>query len=434
MRGAWHTVQRQVVVSLMAIAVLTVFGGCRRAESGRVEILFSLWGSQEQLRVEQQIIAAFEAEHPHIKVRAMAIGQRYPQKIQAMMVGNVAPDVIMVEMVQYDEWATRGALLDVTDAVAAAVGDRELLPLPQRAFGRDGRYYGLPVNCHGMVVYVNLEALAQAGVPLPGPNTTWEQYLALAPQLSRRGGNPAALTDYAFLMPPTEMIFQAYGVELFDDRYEPTAPAINTPEARAAFDLIRRMRHSAAVVPPDVNQEQSSFQLFRDGRIAFYFSGRWSTPQFAGHTQFDWDVIGPPRGPAGNRTMHGGTAIAVNSRSRHIEAATQFIQFYGSEQAERILIPAGRHVPVTRSGAYGEQFMGQRPPHSIHQFVATLEGDTASIFLYAPGSAEALRYYYSRVQQTLFTNADTDRVVLALEQDLNRWLRDNRAAGSPTRR
>jgi multiple sugar transport system substrate-binding protein len=341
-------------------------------------------------------------------------------------VGNVAPDVIMVEMVQYDEWASRGALADVTESVEAAIGDRGMLPLPERAFRRGGRYYGLPVNCHGLVVYVNKDALAAAGLPMPDAGTSWEDYLAMAPLLSRRGGEAGAPTDYAFLMPPTEMIFKAYGVELFDDVYEPTAPAVNTAEARAAFELIRRMRRSGAVVPPDVHQELSSFQLFRDGRIAFYFSGRWATPQFAGYTDFDWDVAAPPCGPAGSRTLHGGTALAVNSRSRHPEEARRFVEFYGSALAEEILIPAGRHVPVTREGAYGEFFMGQRPPESIGEFTATLEGETSGIFLYAPGSAEAIRYYYSRVQQTLFTNAEIESIVLALEQDLWRWLRDNR--------
>ena len=124
---------------LTVLLGVLLLAGCRKPDGDRVEVTFSLWGSAEQLRIERSIIEAFEAAHPGIRVRAMAIGQRYPQKIQAMLVGNVAPDVIMVEMVQYDEWASRGALADVTEVVAAAVGDRGMLPLPERAFLRDGR-------------------------------------------------------------------------------------------------------------------------------------------------------------------------------------------------------------------------------------------------------------------------------------------------------
>jgi len=412
----------------LLVLLVSAFGGCvRPPEEDANRILFSIWGSVQQVRAEQEIIRAFREENPDIQVDLMVIGSRYPDKIQAMMVGNVAPDVMMIEMRLYDEWAARGVLVDLTEEFNDLQTENTFLPIPLKAFARDGGVFALPVNCHGLVTFYNSDALRQAGVEIPAEGLSWEYLLEVGPLLSRRAGNPNAPTDYAMMLPPPITIFWQHGVQIFDDLFDPQEVTVNTPEAVAAVKTIRRLLDSGFAVPPQVEADEGTFQLFRDGRVAFYFNGRWMTPEFDGRTAFDWDVVPYPAGPVSNITMHGGTALGVWKNSRRQEAARRFVNFYTSRAGAEIAMKHQRLVPVFKESAYGEEFLSLRPPESMHYFSDTMLEGSSTTFLYAPGSQQVMHIIQNRMQQAMSDRSrSAEEIVTGLEQDLRRWLNRSR--------
>jgi len=421
---------------LCVLALSLCLLGCKRPDDGQTEIQYSFWGSTRQMEVEKSVIVAFEKANPDIRIRMLPVGMRYTEKIQAMMIGNVAPDVIMVELTFYDEWAARGVLADLTELARALEEEAPLMPAAEKAFKRDGRFYAIPVNAHGQVLYMNLDVLKKAGVAVPAEGWSWSELLELGPRLSRRNGNPDAPTDFMMLMPNPSILFFAYGGKLFDDPTNPKIVTANSKESRAAFQLMRDFYGSGYVVPTDISSAEGTYQLFRDGRIAFYISGRWATPELAGQTDFDWDVTKIPSGSHGAVTQVGGTALAVWSGSRHSEAAKRFIEFYASEEGVRIVTQGGRYVPVSRKAAFGEEFLALRPPESMMRFTETMETGAGQIFLYAPGQAQITRIFGGRVSQALnLPNVSTEDVVTGLDRDLKRWLdrRDRRALTSDSK-
>lgn len=402
-----------------------LLAACVPRRSEVTVLRFAFWGSIKQQKFEEELIRAFEKEHPGIKVQPMTIGSRYPEKIQAMIVGNVAPDVLMVEMNQYAAWADRGVLVDLTDEVGAMTKDHPLMPVPAKAFARNGRYFAAPINCSGVVTYCNLDALKQAGIPYKAEGWTWEEIAEMAPKLSKRGGNPDAQTDYALAMPnPPYPILWAFGAKLFDDSHDPKKVVVNSPEAREAFTFMRRMYASKCVPPIDAIVDQgNTFPLFRDGRAAFFFTGRGMAPEFAS-AKFNWDVAPIPAGTARRVSIHGGSGLGVWTGSKQQEAARTFVRFYASVKGAKIAMKGGRYVPVYRDLAFGEEFLGLRPPASMQVFSQTME-EGASIYpLYAPGISEVARIYVNWVEEAV-TKPDLslDVILGGLEADLNRWLK-----------
>ncbi len=401
--------------------------GCTRApEEDANRILFSFWGTVQQEKAEQELIRAFEEAHPEIKVDTLVIGgARYAEKIQAMFVGDVAPDVVMVNFTNYNDWASRGVLLELTDDFREISAKAELMPIARRVVERDGKAFGLPVNAHGYVTYYNIDALQAAGVELPEDGLTWEFIEEVAPRLSRRYGDPSAPTDYALLMPMhmgNTLLWQR-GVRLFDDLYHPRKVTVNTPEAVEAIEFLRRLIASGCVVPAKVTEDQGTFQLFRDGKVAFYFDGRWRTPEFVGRTRFAWNVAPYPRTGDSGITLHGGTVLAVAAASPRKEAARKFVRFYASPDGAAIAMRWQRNVPVYRELAFGEEFLSLRPPENILTFSETME-DGASLFhLYAPGVSEVSRIVEGRIEQALSRPGIPAKTVIdGLEEELNRWL------------
>jgi len=403
--------------------------GCTRPEESANTITYSFWGTVEQHKTELAVIRAFEAANPGMRVIPQPFpgsNSRYNDKLQAMIVGQVAPDVIMVEASRYDEWWSRGVLADVTEDVESLAREYELMPVVRRAYARDGRFYAAPVNVHGYATYFNRNALEAAGIELPADGVTWEWLLEVAPRLSRRAGRADAPTDYALQLPLPTMVFWAFGGTLFDDLHRPTRATVNTPGGVAAVDYMRRAMASGAVLPPEIGAmaaDHGTYQLFRDGRIAFFFSGRFVTPDFLGIKDFSWDVCPMPRGPAGPASQHGGTLLGLWTGSRNPELARRFIRFYASVEGTRLVMAGRRYVPVYRQLAYGPEFLALTPPQSLEVFSRTMEAGASLNYVYAPGYGEVKRLFDAAMERAMVRpDLPAEQILGDLERELNRWI------------
>lgn len=409
-------------------------GGCVvREDESVTRLRFTIWGTPAQLKIEQEIVRAFEAANPGIHVEVIAMGsQRYQEKLQAMMVGNVAPDVLIANHSMYDDWAVRGALADLTDLQREIQADLTLMPGAREVFERDGHFFGLPVNAHGFVTFVNLDAFAAAGIPVPDEGFTWEQIDQFGLRLSRRFGDPKAPTEYAMVAPGyLHPLLAELGGSFFDDPYHPTRATVDSPEGAAWFEWLRRLEDSGysaprSLIPPDL----VTYDLFRDQRVALYFIGRWQVPDLAGRTKFRWDVRPFPAGPKGRVTWHGGTIICVSAKTAHAEAARTFARFYAGREGQRIAMRGGRYVPVYRELARSPEFLDLRPPDSPQYFVDTMEEGTATSWLYAPGVEDVWRLANSRIEEALANRSITaQEAARRLAGDFERWLQRQRHKG-----
>lgn len=420
---------RGACFSLLSAVALA---GCAvRDDDARTTIRFAVWATPAQQKVEQAIVDAFEKRHPEIHVQLLALEYvSYDEKIQAMMVGGDPPDAMLVKNTTYDDWAVRGVLADVTAQAEKLNAADELMPMAQKIFSRTGRYHALPVNTHGLVTFVNLDALAAAGVTLPEGDLTWDYLLKIAARLSRRAGHPNSPTEYAFFEPPAYSILTELGGALFDDPFHPTHVTIDSPAGREWIAWFQRLQTEGFVAPRGVALDAGFYQLFRDGHVAFFFSGRWQVPDFAGKTRFRWDVRPFPSGPHGRVTMHGGTGVAVASASRHAEAARTFAEFYAGAEGARVSMRAGRTVPVQRGLAHSAEFLDLRPPDSTQHFVDTMEKNAAGYWLYAPGALEVHQIVMRRMDEALADpKLDSAVITKRLAGDLALWLSRQQRSG-----
>jgi ABC-type glycerol-3-phosphate transport system substrate-binding protein len=205
---------------------------------------------------------------------------------------------------------------------------------------------------------------------------------------------------------------------------------VRTPETRAVLEYLRKLHGSGYAVPPDVSSDQGTYQLFRDGKVAIHFDGRWRTPDFAGKTGFSWDVLPMPAGPSGQVTQHGGTGLAVSKDSRQADAARKFVRFYASEKGAALAAAGGRNVPVYRKMAFGEDFLALRPPENIRVFAETMEAGQSRLSVYCAGASQVRDIFGARVEQALSEpKRPADEIVKGLEEDLTRWLARQKKKG-----
>lgn len=409
----------------MVLIGLLLTGCVPQEEEGRTKIVFSIYGSLEQAKREQVLVDAFESANPDIEVELLSItAGRYAEKLQSMFVGRVAPDVLMIEFLYYHDWAARGVLLDVSEQAAEIQAEDPFMPLVAQAFQHRERYFALPINFPAYITYVNVDALKQAGIDIPAEGLTWSLIEEIAPRLSRAAGDPYAPTDYAVLMPDYVAPLWSFGARLFDDVKNPTKVVINSPETAAFITFMRELNAAPWSVPPSVRGLHGMYQLFRDGKTALFIGGRWETPNFTGKTNFKWDILPFPAGPAGSRPLHHGTGIAVAKDTLHAEAARRFVAFYASSEAARISMHGGRTVPAYRHLLESEEFLSLPPAGSTRNLGKSMELGSSEFFVYGPGARSIRIILERRLEQAIEVERDrpVEEIISLLETDLERWL------------
>lgn len=413
-----------VAATTVILVLFLFFAACARVEDEN-RITFALWGTPEQERAARELIRAFGEHDPEIEVELLVMGYgRYFDRLQAMMIGQVAPDVMMIGVNYYDEWLARGILLDVTDDFHELEKMGEVMPVAREAVERGGRIYGYPVNITGVVTCVNLDAFRQAGIDLPEDGQlSWEDIMEMAPRLSARHGDPNAPTDYAMILPSLIVFFWQEGLDLFDDPYDPAEVTINHPRAVAVIERIRELHRRGWVVPPEVGLDEGYRELFRDGRVAIFFDNLIGSLMFYDRTGFEWDILPFPEGSESNVSALGSMSLGIWSNSPNQEAARKFARFCASPEGARLNMRSQRWQPIYRKIAYGDEFRAMGPPPSMHRFSEMMEEGASRPILYAPGLQTVNRIFTDRMSQALSEPERPAEVILGgLEDDLNRWL------------
>lgn len=408
---------------------LVLLGGCVPHESDDVvRLRVSFWSPPG---LEEQIARRFEDAHPGVKVDLLVTGGRYAEKVQSMIVAGNEPDVMMVHDPLYHDWAARNVFVDLTDFVHQLHAEDPFLAASLDVFRREGRHFAVPFSSAAVVVYGNLEAIAAAGIQFPWTRVTWEEFEALGPRLSRRGGNPDARTEYLCAMPPERFFLVAFGVQCFDDPHHPRAVTIDAPRTVAAIEYWRRMHQRGWAVPRSAVLDHGESEMFRDGQLAFLFETRAASRVVRANAQLRWSLAPLPVSPTGRAAVpHLTSGLAVSRRTRHPEIARDFIRFYVSDAATAIPVGLGHIVPTRRRQALGELFLGREQPALNRHYIEPLESGELAAVAYAPGRLEVEAIVRRRFEQALSEpGVPAERIVAGLATDLRAWLERMREKG-----
>lgn len=311
----------------------------------------------------QAMIKAFEAQHKNIKIEyEMAAFDDYFTRLQTQIAGNNAPDVLELNYENFVSYASRGALLDLSQLLT---NDSDFDPsvLNQeafKAFQYDGKQYGMVESFSNVVFFYNKELFDEAGVDYPNESWTWEDELEAAQAIMdyHEGvwGTFSPLQFWEFY----KTIAQNGG-GLFDSDGNVT---VNTPENIEALQWMVDKINKYEVTPSDAAMSgQSPEDLFLDGKIAMLRTGIWMFGTF-GDADFEWDIALEP----GNTTKAHhffANGLAISEKTAHAEAAWEWVKFMSaSEEAAEIRVASSWELPAVTNDDVLSGYLRVSPPES----------------------------------------------------------------------
>lgn len=360
---------------LTCIVVLgLMFSGIRFQATAQDDIelsYFTFSAAPDQLDTLDAMVAAFEEQNPGITVNVeTAPFGDYFTELQTRIAGGDAPDVFELNYENFVTYASRGALLDVTDMLAddAAMADA-IYPQALEAFALDGAQYGLPASFSNVLLFYNQELFDAAGVEYPNAEWTWEDELDAAEQLANADegvwGMNAPVTYNEFYKTAAQN-----GCEIVADDGSVT---IDQPACVEALQFMVDPVASLNLQPSVADLSGiSDTDLFLQGQIAMITTGIWMIPQFS-DAPFAWDIALEP----GNTTKAHhffSNAVAISNDTEQVDAAWAWQGFLSaSPEAAQLRIEANWELPAITDQALLDSWVEQTPPESRHLVFEALE-------------------------------------------------------------
>lgn len=231
---------------------LTIATWANDTEAGELDaILDELNGSQDTYRLEQMVIP----------------GGEYYTKLQTMIAGRQSPDLFWLSQEYVPAYAANETLTDLTGLVEDLVDLDDYLPGSLDAATVDGALHGLPWIGQPYVVYYNADRFADAGLPAPEADWTWDDFRDTARTLTDGDRWGYATTG----TPPVALYAWGEGGDYVDADGE---IVIDSPETVAGLTLAHEIANDATATMPQAQAQSRGVEsAFVDGTVAMMAGG-----------------------------------------------------------------------------------------------------------------------------------------------------------------
>lgn len=340
-----------LALSILATGCGAPGGSGGSGDNGQVTLRFAWWGNEYLNAQTDKVIAAFEASHPNIKIKAEpGEWSSYWDKLATKTAANDAPDVIQMDQKYIAEYGGRGALADLSKqgGIDTSKLDKEALASGQY----DGAQYGLSTGQNAYVIMANTKVFEAAGVPVPDDKTwTWKDFVDTAAKISAAGDGKSYGAAYGSNEADLIIWLRQHGENLYsqDGRLD-----FGTDTAASFWERLKEQRDSKASPPATVATEDSGAgleeSLFGTNRVGMAW---WWTNQLGSLEATTGSSIKMLRAPsldgasAANGMYYKPTMFwSASSRSKHPQQAAEFINYLANSPEAGAILMTDRGVPA----------------------------------------------------------------------------------------
>lgn len=374
-----------LVVVMMAVLVLpaTVSHG-----QDKIELQMTWWGSQTRHDKTIAVIEMFEAEYPNIDiVYEFSNFTDYWTMLSTKAASDSLPDIMQHDYAYLSEWVSREQLMPLDDFIASGAIDVSDVAQNVLDSGKiDGVTYGISLGSNSQAFILDVDAFAEAGMDLPSPDWTWQEFEETVMALHEKLGiwGFGTLLDDEALWKSIQI---GHGRWAFNEDgtalgYEDDQPMIDH------LNMILRLQKAGAI--PGI-EEEAEFAAA---------TGPEGSPIVLGKSaiQYQWsnqvvavaNAAGPdrhfklwhlprPEGGQSSNYLKPSMFFSIPASAKHPEEAAMFINFFTNSLEANEILAAERGVPI--SAKVREHLLPLLDPvmQETFDFLVRVEADSSPV-------------------------------------------------------
>ncbi|HEX5323598.1 MAG TPA: sugar ABC transporter substrate-binding protein, partial [Capsulimonadaceae bacterium] len=313
-------------------------------------------------QADRAVIDAFEREHPNIHLAnangLQISGPAAESNILLQFAGGTAPDVVYVNFRSMENFIQQGFLSPLDPYLAKhPEAMARVNPKIRKVITVDGHVYALPWAQFVQALYYRRDLFQEAGLDPDKPPTTWDEFYDDCKKITNpktgvwgfEWPNDAGGQAYWWV----NFLWQAGGEVTQQNARGQWVAAFNSPQGVQALDFYKKLVADPYTWPGDgksyngvANSSSSTYNTTdrTNGKVAMWFSYQSNVvANLSDANSINPSLIGiaaMPAGPGGrtaneiNAAMWGMSSQIKDPKVR--DAAWEFMQFMGSDEADRI--------------------------------------------------------------------------------------------------
>ena len=346
---------KQTFKALAAAGALAFAPFAALAQTTELRIMWYSDGNEGE--VMRDLLDTFEKANPDIKVNLDRVPYKSIQEqLPSLLDSGQGPDLARVT----DLGGLSRHYLDIGPLVANrkywADNFTGTLPWTRPKDGAKDGIYGMMTQLTLVMPIVNVTLFQQAGIPLPGPKATWDDWAKATREVAKKvnAPYPIAMDRSGHRVAP--LIISLGGKLLDGDK-----PALLDDGFKTAMKTIVDW-HADGTMSKALwgsvggSAYRGGNDEFKNGQVVMYYSGSWQFGQFAKSVgnAFDWQGVPNPCGPAACTGIPGGAALVPIKTTKNPKAVAKLMDYLASEpvysefMARTLFLPA--HTGIAAKG------------------------------------------------------------------------------------
>lgn len=354
---------KRLMAGLLAGTMLLGFAACGSGTSGGGSesaaggnsaagetVRISWWGTQVVHEYTLEVCDKFtELTGIPLESEYASFGD-YWQKMNTLAAAGDLPDIMRQDYDYIAQYAMKGLLEPLDEYVESGQIDLSNVDPATLDGGRvNGKLYGIHIgSCSHALVY-NKELIEAAGMEVPGPEMTWQEYedfcIEFAKRTGKYGGSINEMRDQLVV----EFMIRGQGETFFDS----TEPKLGYQDDTAVieyFESVKRMQDQGGLPSIDTITQQTSiedspFALEEAATIITYTDVYPSLCEVMGKTL--GITIIPGTGESKSMYAKPGQFLSIPVNSEHKEEAIKFINEWVNNQEINDILNGRRGVPIS---------------------------------------------------------------------------------------
>ena len=303
--NAKRTVMR-LVAGVAAVATLMGTAACGSSNSSSSDdntLTVSYWDD------EMQPIKDFIKANPDIKVKQIRVpGDDYNTKLNQMIVGGTAPDVMLTQEADYVRFAKNGVTMKLDDKLKdLGIDKSDFQPAVTDIANQVDGYYGFPQGFATEIMYYNKDMFDAAGVAYPTDDWTWDDYTAAAEKLTKADGSQYG-SDSPTFNGVWYSLIGAAGDKVVDNGKLSFGNGL-----KKTLEFQKNLVDNKWQPQPASGSKVSD--MFAAGKAAMTLGGTWLVSTYK-DVDFKWDIATIPTAPGAKKYNSLHTSFwAINAKS-----------------------------------------------------------------------------------------------------------------------
>ena len=300
----------------------------------------------------EEAIKRFEAEHPGVKVKYVSGIRRedYSEWLAERLLKGEEPDIFVVPGADFDLYASIGALAPLDRSMNKDTEFDPSVYYPMALeYGRwNGISYALPVGAVPTLMFVNKTLLAKEGIPIPGNDWTWQDFLRICKAVTKDTDGDGRLDQFGVYDYTWRKAALTNDVQIFSaDGRNANFMSKNMEEVLYFMDELHAVSQGQEVTAKDFDMGRVAFRPFTFAEYRTYKPYPWRIKKYS---SFEWDCIKLPAGPSGHNSSIMQTMImAISARTSEPRLSWELLKTICYDPAiQELMLTKSQGLPARR--------------------------------------------------------------------------------------